>query len=125
MSHQTPSIWIMRPDGIVLYHYTDNEDDNVVQCDLFGGFISAINTIASQLDNSGIKSISIGSKQITIVKHDDLLFIAMHSTKDRPKEIAQGLDRMAVYFCKLYPAQVLQEWRGNLHQFDGFRGWSQ
>jgi hypothetical protein len=113
----------MRPDGIVLYHQSG--DNDAIDCDLFGGFMSAIDSIASKLDTTGLRNISFGSKQITILKRDDLIFMALHSAREKPKEIGQGLDRMAEYFCKLYPVQVIAEWRGNLHEFDGFRGWSQ
>src|SRR5271157_3921217 len=116
MSRQIiPSIWIMRPDGIVLYHQSD--ENEAIASDLFGGFISAIDSIASKLDSNGLSNIAFGSKSLTILKRNGLLFMAMHPASEKHKEIAQGLDRMASYFCELYPAQVIQEWRGNLNQF--------
>jgi hypothetical protein len=109
--------WIMRADGIDLYH---DGDELRISSDLIAGFLSAINTIASQMDESGISAIEIGQNMLSIRKAHGLLFIMLHDKRLKEKKVAARLGLIEATFFGLYPPSFLSEWRGNLAQFAQF-----
>jgi hypothetical protein len=110
-------VWIMRADGIVLYH---DGDDIGVSSDLIAGLFSAINIIASQMDESGISAMEIGQNKLSIRKAHDMLFIMLHDKHLKEKKLAARLGLIEGTFFDLYPPAFLSEWRGNLTQFARF-----
>jgi hypothetical protein len=107
-------VWIMRTDGIVLFHKGPSDG---FDCDLIAGFLSAVNVFASQIDESGLKEIELGNQAIAISKVHDLFFMIMHEKKVKAKKIAERLARMVAVFFELYPQEKLNAWRGNLSEF--------
>ena len=107
-------VWIMKTDGIVLFHKGTEEKIN---CDLFAGFISAINVLASQMDERGLSEIEFGYQRLTISKVHDVLFIMLHDKQIKQKKIEVRLSQIAAVFFGLYPPQMLTTWRGNLSMF--------
>jgi hypothetical protein len=109
--------WIMRTDGLVLYH---DGDDIGVSSDLIAGLFSAINIIASQMDESGISAMEIGQKKLAIRKVHGLLFIMLHDKHVKEKRLAARLGLIESTFFDMYPPALLSAWRGNLTQFAQF-----
>ena len=109
-------VWIMKTDGIVLFHKGSDTDEKI-NCDLIAGFISAMNVLASQMDERGLSEIEFGQGMMSIAKVHDVLFIIQHDKHVKHKKIASRLDQMASVFFSLYPPQMLSTWRGNLSLF--------
>jgi hypothetical protein len=110
-------VWIMRVDGLVLYH---KGDEIGISSDLIAGLFSAINIMASQMDESGISAMEIGQSKLTIRKANDLLFIMLHDKHLKEKKIIGRMDFIEDTFFALYPPAFLSTWKGNLTQFAQF-----
>lgn len=111
-------IWIVRADGAMLFHKADGEER--VQKDLFGGFISAINTVASMLDKGGLESIELGGKKLSMVKQENVFFIGSHDRKAKHEKVSKLLRVIADTFFDRYDVEIVETWRGNTVQFSGF-----
>jgi hypothetical protein len=107
----------MRYDGIVLFH---KGDEIGVSSDLIAGLFSAINIMASQMDESGISAMELGQNKIAIHKSNGLLFIMLHDKTLKEKKVAARLDFLENTFFDLYPPAFLSEWKGNLAHFARF-----
>ena len=110
-------VWIIRTDGIVMYHEGDKLG---VSSDLLGGLFSAINTIASQMDDIGISAMVIGENKLSIRRAHGLLFIMLHDKRLKEKKVAARLGLIESTFFSLYPPASLSEWRGDLARFAQF-----
>lgn len=110
-------VWIMRADGIVLYH---KGDEIGVSTDLIAGLFSAINILASQMDENGISAMELGQNKLAIRKSNGLLFIMLHDKHLKDKKVAARLDLIEGTFFDLYPPAFLSAWNGNLTQFARF-----
>lgn len=113
------NIWIMRTDGIVLYH---KGTDEKINSDLMAGFFSAINTLASQVDESGLREIEFGQQSMLISKVNDLLFIILHDKHVKAKKISRKLQQIVAVFFGLYSPEKIASWRGNLAEFAQLEG---
>src|SRR5271157_5225483 len=80
-------LWIMRENGIVLYQKCSGD---VINGDLFGGFMSAINSVAALMSNSDIQS---------MIKVD------------------KKLVELSRLFFKQYTPDMLENWQGNTEIF--------
>nr|MDO8085881.1 roadblock/LC7 domain-containing protein [Candidatus Sigynarchaeum springense] len=107
-------VWIIRTDGIVLYH--DGDELNV-SSDLIAGLFSAINTLASQMDENGISAMVIGQSKLSIRRAHGILFVMLHDNHLKEKKVAARLAFIEGTFFSLYPPASLAEWRGNLAHF--------
>jgi hypothetical protein len=110
-------VWIMRVDGIVLYH---KGDDLGISSDLIAGLFSAINILASQMDESGISAMEIGQNKLTIRKAHDMLFIMLHDKHLKEKKTAARIELIESLFFDRFPPAFLSTWRGNLTEFTQF-----
>ncbi len=109
--------WIMRADGLVLWH---KGDEIGVSADLIAGLFSAINIMASQMDESGISAMELGQNKIAIRKSNGLLFIMLHDKHMKEKKVAARLDLIESTFFDLCPPASLSVWNGNLNYFARF-----
>ncbi|MBN2150318.1 MAG: hypothetical protein JW839_02615 [Candidatus Lokiarchaeota archaeon] len=110
-------VWIMRADGIVLYH---DGDELGVSSDLVAGLFSAINIMASQVDESGISAMELGQNKLSIRKAHGVFFIMLHDKRLKEKKLAARLGLIESTFFGLYPPASLSEWKGNLDHFARF-----
>ncbi|NMC06170.1 MAG: hypothetical protein GYA24_13225 [Candidatus Lokiarchaeota archaeon] len=108
-------VWIMRADGLVLFH--DGDKVGNVSSDLIAGLFSAINILATQMDENGISAMEIGPKRLAIRKANGILFIMLHDQKCKEKKISARMDLIERMFFDLYPPVFLSTWRGNLDAF--------
>ncbi|HME53960.1 MAG TPA: hypothetical protein VKM55_17170 [Candidatus Lokiarchaeia archaeon] len=106
-------LWIMKTDGIVLFHKGTSE----INSDLVGGFISAINTLASQMDENGLREIEFSQQCMLISKVNDVLFIILHDKHVKSKKVSQKLKQIIAVFSGLYPPSKIASWKGNLAEF--------
>ncbi|MEX2684536.1 MAG: hypothetical protein Q6373_023400 [Candidatus Sigynarchaeota archaeon] len=110
-------VWIIRSDGIVLYH---KGDELGISSDLLAGLFSAINTLASQMDESGINAMVIGQSKLSIRRAHGVLFVMLHDNRLKEKKVISRLAFIESAFFSLYPPASLAEWRGNLAHFAHF-----
>lgn len=109
-------LWIMDPTGAVLFKRVFEEKINE---QLFGGFMSALNTFASQIDQNGLSSFDIGNKKFILLKKDNLFFISNFDSNVNPKRASKELEDIAQKFLSAYPVDILT-WDGDVKKFEGF-----
>jgi len=109
-------IWIMHQDGTVLFKHVIEEKLNE---QLFGGFMSALESFARTMDENGLSNFVIGQKKFIIKKVRDLLFVVNFDNKVNPKKAATELENVSKKFLSTYQAE-LQDFRGNVEVFKNF-----
>lgn len=117
MKKEIRNVWIMKYDGTVLFH---QGDEGKVNGFLVAGFISAVNVLASQIDDTGINKITFGHEKISMLKQDDLIFMVLHSKKMKVNRIEKILDNIASIFTSAYSSETIRNWAGNVLQFAQF-----
>ncbi|TFF84378.1 MAG: hypothetical protein EU552_00740 [Promethearchaeota archaeon] len=110
-------IWILSEAGIVLFHrkYDENLDDQ-----LFGSLLSALNSFAEELVKDGLSNFELKSKRFTLIKTNNLIFIADSSKKVKEKKVMEELKEIVNKFFKLYPPQMLKDWDNDVSIFKKF-----
>ncbi len=116
MSKLLQDLWIMTPDGTVLFKRVFEEKLNE---QLFGGFMSALETFASQLDDHGLSSFEIGSKKFILKKEQGNFYVANFDKKVNPKKAQAELEEIARKFINAYQVELMS-FRGNIEAFKGF-----
>ncbi len=106
----------MTPDGTVLFKRVFEEKLNE---QLFGGFMSALETFASQLDDHGLSSFEIGSKKFILKKEQGNFYVANFDKKVNPKKAQAELEEIARKFINAYQVELMS-FRGNIEAFKGF-----
>lgn len=110
--------WIIVKNGIVVF---DHKYDQVVDVDLFGAFMSALNTYAEEIAEGGIKSFDIPPNTFTLIKEENFLFVATSSKKVKKKIVAEELKRIVEKFFNRYPKNFLKSWEyGDVKIFSEF-----
>ena len=109
-------LWIMDASGTVLFKRVFEEKINE---QLFGGFMSALNTFASQIDKDGLSSFDVGNRKFILLKHEKLFFIANFDSKVNPKKAQKELQDIADKFLQAYTVAIIA-WDGNVKTFEDF-----
>lgn len=109
-------IWIMRKEGTVLFNHVINE---CVNEQIFGSFMSAVESFANKIDQSGLSNFQVGQKTFISKYVQDMYFIASYSSKVNPKEAEAELDYLASMFLSIYQVQ-LNRFHGNVKPFKDF-----
>lgn len=79
-------IWRLKNSGIVLFSRVLNPS---VNDQLFGGLMTAINSIAYELDKGGLISLELNSKKFTVLKEKGLIFIASSLKQIKEKKVRE------------------------------------
>jgi len=110
-------IYIVSESGAVLFHrlFDEGMDDQ-----LFGALMSALNSFAEELAKGGLSNFEIRDKRFTILKTNNLIFIATSDTNIKNKKILQELDVIAQKFYAQY-FLILKDWDGDIDHFVNFR----
>jgi hypothetical protein len=110
-------IWVLKDEGVVIFKRVFEER---VDAQLFGGFFSALNAFAANLDKGGINNFELSDKKFFIVKQNNLIFIVNSDKKVKAKDAQTELDKIIKRFFDCYPPEMLKSWDGNTSFFDNF-----
>ena len=110
-------LYIISDGGIVLYHRVFNEK---LDEQLFGGFMSALNSFAEELTNEGLSNFELQDKRFTLIRRNDILFVANSSNKTKAKRVIEELESIVTRFFELYSEEILTTWEGNVAIFFDF-----
>jgi hypothetical protein len=110
--------WVMLEGGSVLYRHTHSD---IVDPQLFGGFMSAINSIAATFTKDGLNNFELGNLQFFVLKRDGLIFVANTKKNVKPQKVEKEIQNNINKFVSKYPPELLQTWNGDLTFFDGFK----
>lgn len=106
----------MKADGTLLFQRVFQEK---LDGQLFSGFMSALQTFASQLDDHGLSSFEIGNKKFILKKEQDNFFVANFDKKVNPKKAQAELEDIAKKFLSNYQVELMS-FRGNIEVFKDF-----
>ncbi len=83
-----------------------------MHCDLFGGFFTAINSVARSIGVESISSLVIDRTLYTFSKAHNLIFIIRTSTGGKQEQVRRLLNRVKQVFFKHFPPE--QFWENNI-----------
>ncbi len=118
MTKLIQDLWILEDSGIVLFHRVFDE---IIDANLFGGMMSALNSFAEVLTKSGLSNFEVSNKQFSLLKDGNYLFIANASNKRKLKKLNQELELIKNKFFETYHEELLNNWNGDTNLFDSFK----
>ena len=110
-------IWILSDSGVTLFSRVFDEKINA---QLFGGFMSALDSFAHTFSDTGIESFELSNKRFSFLKRNNILFIANSEKKYKEKKVHKELDIIIERFIQLY-GDKLKNWHGDIDIFHGFK----
>jgi len=110
-------LWIMK-ESLVIFKRVSSEKINE---QLFGGFMSAIESISETLDTSGISNLQIGNKKFYFLKRKNFMFIGNSNESIKEKEILKELNIIANKFFNLFPMEKFENWNGDINSLLEFQ----
>ena len=110
-------IWILEKSGIVIFNRVFNE---VVSPQLFGAMMSALNMFAESLTEGGLSNFELNNKKFTIIKNQELLFIANSAKKHKQKKVNKALGKVSTKFLKLYSDKI-KDFKGEIGAYAEFK----
>lgn len=110
-------LWILNESGLTLF---SRVVDPIVNPQLFGGLMSALNIFAEKLVEGGMTNFELSNIRFTIVKKDQFLFVANSSNEIKVKKVINELKNISKKFFKVYPEEVLKSWHANVKVFADF-----
>ncbi|MHA1793744.1 MAG: hypothetical protein ACTSVI_13965 [Promethearchaeota archaeon] len=110
-------IYIISEDGRVMFRRVYDEK---VDAQLFGGFMSALNTLATQFNEDGLSEFNLGKNKYLVIKRNDIFFIANYNNKMNIKKAKQELENVIKIFFENYLVDLVAGWDGDLTKFKGF-----
>jgi hypothetical protein len=111
-------IWILFQGGTVIFQRTYG---NQIDAQLFGGFMSALNTFAQQIYDKGLSGFELGNLVFFCKKEKDLLFIINTDKKANKKQVYSELEILINKFVKSYPPEIFNNWKGDVSIFENFK----
>ncbi|MFO7795537.1 MAG: hypothetical protein ACQERB_06030 [Promethearchaeati archaeon] len=109
-------LWILSSDGITMYSRVYNPKVNE---QLFGAIMSAINKFAEQIADGGISSFELSDIKFSIIKKNEILFVANADLEEKDKRINQELSNISDKFFEVY-SDKLEKWDGDVSIFSEF-----
>jgi hypothetical protein len=118
MGKDLQDLWILMQEGTVVFKQVFDEK---VDSQLFGGFMSALNSFASQISQDGLNNFELGDKRFYLVKKNGMMFIANSRINVKVKNAIKELESIIDRFFKMFPPEILSAWNGDLSFFDSFK----
>ncbi|MFX0101317.1 MAG: hypothetical protein ACFFCS_17215 [Candidatus Hodarchaeota archaeon] len=109
--------WIIQDNGVVLFKHVLDEK---IDAQLFGGFMSAIDTFASKMDEQGLHSFQLGDKKFTIVKNQNIVLIGTHKPKVPEKKVLKSLTTISMAFLSQFKTVLDKPLKCNITRFENF-----
>ena len=82
--------------------------------------MSALNSFVQEITNGGLNNFEIKNIRFTIIKKENLLFIANSSKKHKEKKILAELEHIAERFIEQYPETSSDNWDGCIDEYKTF-----
>ena len=104
-------------DGLVLFCRSFHV---LVDPNLFGALMSALDSYARVLADGGLSSFEIEQRRFTLLKREGFIFIANSSRKVKEKHVLKELNSVADKFFSIYELEFLKNWNGDTSAFANF-----
>ena len=99
-----------------MFHREFNES---VAPQLFGAMMSALNMFSEELSDGGLSNFELENRRFTLIKKENLLFVANSSRKFNQKKVNKELKKVSRKFLKLY-SEKLESYKGEIGAFSEF-----
>lgn len=110
-------IYIILDKGVVIFKRVFNEK---MDAQLFGAFLSALNTFAGEINEKGLSKFEIGIYKYILKRNKDLIFVANYAETTTAETAERELENVAKRFMENYSFEVIEKWDGNLVFFENF-----
>ncbi|MFX1371883.1 MAG: hypothetical protein ACFFCE_08490 [Promethearchaeota archaeon] len=110
-------LWIQRLDGIVIFSRVFHQK---IEDQLFGALLSALNSFTQEIADGELTNFEIKNIRFTIIKRENLFFIANSSKKHKEKKILAELETIAKRFLEQYPETKNHNWNGCIDEYKNF-----
>ncbi|MEE9378517.1 MAG: hypothetical protein V3V33_10845 [Candidatus Lokiarchaeia archaeon] len=113
-------LWIFSQDGLPLAEFCE---DDVMDKNLLGPFLSAIKSFAQKLTKSELSSFTIGNFKLTCISAlNGKVFLAGRThLKTKDKTIKNACKIISEIFEDMYDPSGIENWDGDLAFFDRFK----
>ena len=113
-------LWILTRDGLPLVCFTEEGADSE---NLVCGFISALQSFCNELTSDDLRIIQLQDEKITMSTclDETALIVCKTTGKIKEKKIQKMTNMIKNMFEKMYKAEDLKDWNGDLSLFDNFR----
>ncbi len=82
--------------------------------------MAALNSFAEELVNKGLSNFELQDKRFTLLKKNEILFIANSAKKVREKKVMQEMLFITNKFFDLYSEDILLNWDNDVSVFVNF-----
>ncbi len=110
------NLWILKDGLTVLNSETKKVDDQA-----FGMVMTALNSYAEGFSKGGMSNLEVSDMRFSILKKNDVLFIATSSEKVKTKKVMRELENIAKNFFQQYTTDLLDNWKGDISIFANFK----
>jgi hypothetical protein len=109
-------VWILNDSGVVLFSRVFDEK---VDEQLFGSFMTALNSFAGEISEGGLTSFELKNKKFTIRKENRFLFVVNSDKDERTKKVEKELNLIVNKFFDKYSG-ILDNWDNDISVFKDF-----
>jgi hypothetical protein len=109
--------WIISEGGIVVF---SRVYDKTLDEQLFGGLLTALNSLAEEIAQEGISNFELSEMRFTILKKAQFIFIANSDKKIKPKRVLQELRAVIEKFFASYSQEIIDNWDNDVSIFSDF-----
>jgi len=110
-------LWILDSSGVTIFQRVF---DQKIDGQLFGGFMTALNIFASQLNKDGLSNFEVGEQRFYFYRKSRLTFIVDAASNIKPAKVMNELELIVQKFVDSYPDEILRYWTGDASFFNGF-----
>jgi len=109
-------LWILLNSGQVLYNRVFEEK---IDPNLFCAMMSVLEIMAQELSEGGLTNFEMNNKSFSLLKKNDILFIASYTNKNKENRVNKELELIVKKFFKLYDLNLLT-FAGEITKFKDF-----
>ncbi|GAB4317566.1 MAG: hypothetical protein Kow0069_20390 [Promethearchaeota archaeon] len=121
-------LWIFTRTGLLLFeHSFDGKKDAALDSQLFGGFISAVESLSEQISggDARLESFSLAKFKFHIYVpsgSDDYVLFVVQSEVKADRQVRKLLAEIEGRFRNLFPPELVRTWDGDTTIFEAFAG---
>ena len=110
-------LWILTKYGLTLFNRVGGSK---IDPQIFGGLMSALNVFSQSLSEGGMSNFELSNIRFTILKKNQLLFVANSSNQVKSKKVLNELKVISKKFNKEFSEENINSYNGNIKMFSNF-----
>jgi len=110
-------LWIVTKYGITIFSRVKGSK---IDPQIFGGLMSALNLFSQSLSDGGMSNFELSNMRFTILKKNQLLFVANSSNQVKSKKVLNELKIISKKFNEEFSEENINIYNGNINVFSNF-----